>query len=242
MKNRCVVFCLLPLLVLGHGATARAQGSATCGTPASSAPSAVAATDPLVEARILFIAFPETEDPLIPDWADALGTDLASYMQAMSRGAQELHIQVIPRPVPDDGAAWIASSPATYYQSAGHGVLNLEIMQQVEDAYNGAWSGVEKIIFVHYDCAFSFGCGFVGFAQENANGPGGFHGDWISIRNPYPPISTAIAQPSIESNAAHEYGHTIGTFHSPFSDPPVGGTRRWRAGGAGASARASRSP
>ena len=126
---------------------------------------------PLVEARIVFIAFPEdgANQPL-PTWAEELESELPPFIETMSGGIQEMNLTITRRPSPDDSIAWLADNPLSHYNTGGPpgmGHLTAEVMTEIHDTYPGSpdyWQGVDQVFVVYYRCI-----GLSGFGSTCTN-------------------------------------------------------------------------
>jgi len=188
------------------------------------------ATDSYVEARIVFVGFPNHAQAL-PVWADSMAAELSDYITTMSRGAQTLHVSVLRRTdIP--GNAWVADSVAAHYVNYGFGTLNTEIMNKIANQQSGVWTGVEMVFMVHYQCTFpcnpadpsnesscEFNCYYGGIDDLELTGSvPGFSGYGTTTRFYYPLVDDPFNHHAQLNFAAHEYGHVMGLWHSPGSD------------------------
>jgi hypothetical protein len=127
----------------------------------------ISTTDPLVVARIVFVAFPDEppERQNLPSWASTLRAELADFIRVMSHNQQNFDISILTRP-DDPTKAWIANSPACTY-SSDFGELNTQIMETIAAQVPGTpWQNVEQVFMIHYTCAWQtqlgLGCGVGG--------------------------------------------------------------------------------
>jgi len=200
----------------------------------------ISAADPLVVARIVFVAFPD-EPPArqaLPSWASTLRAELADFINVMSHGQQNFDISILTRS-DDPTKAWIANSPACAY-SSDFGELNTQIMETIAAQVPGTpWQNVEQVFMIHYTCGWQtqpgLGCGVGGYSTLGlkrtipgftAPGSGGTSQHMLSgTCTTYSPINDYPQYEWAVWGAAHEYGHRIpGVFHPPHSrtdQPPV---------------------
>src|SRR5258706_1753202 len=75
------------VLVCGTEDSLTQQMNQTLGTPI--------ATDSLVEARVVFVTFPDDAIQTRPSWAYGFRSEMADYIGTMSRGAQHLSILIL---------------------------------------------------------------------------------------------------------------------------------------------------
>ncbi len=198
------------VLVCGTEDSLTQQMNQTLGTPI--------ATDSLVEARVVFVTFPDDPIQTRPTWAYGFRSEMADYIGTMSRGAQHLSILIL-NPSPDTTLAWVADHPASYYQSpSSYGALNAEIMTKIYNDQPGVWIGVKQVFMIHYRNTFPNGVGWAGVRGLACFGSGcapGFTGDGTTQRIGNDDVNNPIQGEVAKFIAAHEYGHILGFAHSP---------------------------
>jgi hypothetical protein len=183
------------------------------------------AADPLVEARIVFVGFPNDFQQL-PTWGEALRAELADYIAAMSRGRQRFNLSILTRP-DAPGDAWLAAHPPSYYEDPlrGYAAVNVEVMTRIDSMIPNAWNGVEQVFMIHYRCAWSPSeCGAVGWSGLGFIAAGtvpGFTGRGTTQRIVGPTVNTALEASTAAHLAGHEYGHGLGFLHSPGTSPQL---------------------
>ena len=173
--------------------------------------------DPLVEARVVFVTFPSHSTQTKPTWTFSFRSEMADFIDQMSRGNQKLSLLVL-NPPSDTTQAWLADHPGSYYKALpnGYGLLNAEIMTKIANQIPGVWTGIEQVFMIHYeDIAYA---GWAGYSILGCYGSGcapGFTGGGTTqiLLNPNP--NDPIEGESAKWIAAHEYGHTLGFPHSP---------------------------
>ena len=173
---------------------------------------------PLVEARIVFIAFPDDGDiQSLPSWAEEMESEIPSFIETMSGGLQQMNLTIARRPAPNEGLTWVAADSLSHYNSGGPpgmGHLTAEIMTDIHDSLSGPsdyWESVDQVFVIYHRCI-----GFGGFGGSCTNSgvsslqiPAtitvpGFDGDGTTQQ--MEAVPTGEAQKYI---AAHEYGHRL---------------------------------
>ncbi len=206
-----------------------------CGTSAATLATAalLSPADSVVEARLVFVTFPDSRDSLVPAWADSLAGELERFFDDMSLGRMRVHASVLRRP---DAPAlmWRAPRPASQYagpQGLRWIIANREALTAVGEALPGAWDGVDHLWVFHDQCTFA--CTDVGspdgcedtcpWAGISTLGflPGtvpGLLADGTTQR--FFVRMDPAQQHRVQANvAAHEFGHRLdGTPHSPGTD------------------------
>lgn len=219
-------------------------GSLECGTTALETPTdstgvlAFLPSDPQVEARIIFVGFPNNDTLTTPVWADELAAELSDYVLTMSRGRQQMSVSVIRRPSPDQDMAWIAASPASFYHGpvggGGYGAINREVIKAVGEILGQAvWDGVEMVFMMHSQCTLgcadpstqtscSETCRYSGVAGLSLGPPipgSAFNAVGVTQRYLYwPYVNTDRNRKGLAWVAGHEYGHWLGFNHTAGAD------------------------
>lgn len=183
------------------------------------------AADPLVEARIVFVSFPD-EFQQNPVWSEALRAELTDYIAAMSRGRQQFNLSVLTRP-DAPGTVWLATHPPSYYAETGRGfaAVNAEVMTRIDSLLPNVWNGVEQVFMVHYRCAWTVDeCAAVAWSGLGFVGAGtvpGFSGHGTTQRIVGSDVNSALEASTAAHLAGHEYGHVLGFPHSPGTTPQI---------------------
>ena len=208
-------------------------GSTACaGDVVGTASVTLSPSDTLVEARIVFVTFPDSPDSTMPAWADSMADELSRFLAGVSRGHHRVHVQVVRR---DDNpnAKWRAPLPSITYATPGGPQwwnANEDVLRAIALERPGVWDGVEHVWAIHDQCAFACTspdspgdcedtCPWGGIASLGLNAasvPGLLaEGTTQRFIVPLPPARQHQVQLSF---AAHEYGHRLGAGHSPGSD------------------------
>lgn len=221
--------CLIALICafLATGVPEQADGQ-VCGTTEldllqDAALAALTAADDFVEARVVFVSFPDYVNQTLPSWRDEFRTEFEDFIQTMSGGQQQMHITVVTRPDQSD-LAWIAQNPASHYYnqgSGGYGNLNQEVMTQINMVIPNVWIGVDQVFMIHYRATINLTCcpGAVGVGSLGCAGcaPGSIgRGTTQFFSNDA--VEQAANREGAKWVAAHEYGHTLGFNHTPLSE------------------------
>jgi len=225
-------------LTLGSPAPGPATGFATGQDPKPIPPHRGFAPLPHVEARLLFVYFPQApagRDSLLPAWSTWLVEELTAFVRVMSRGQQVLSLEITKRPGADSTKAWRAPNPAVTYQANDdYGLLNNQIMQIVHDTYPPVagvnyWDPVNMVFVITYESPFFGGrgggfdrlgwvdvpgfleCGGIGCMKR------GETQRLFTFDSMTSPTNDRVAQ-----GAAHEYGHILfANSHSPYTGWPL---------------------
>jgi hypothetical protein len=221
LADRRARACRVVRVALGLllGVPAHASALERCGTTEPELRMATAAaaiaTDPVVEARVVFVSFPDHPRQNLPAWREAFCLEFDEYIRTMSGGRQRVNLRVLERPGAAD-RAWIAARPAAFYRdTSSWGALNEEIMTAIATAIPGAWTGVEQVFVMHYRHVFS-NPGWVGIASLGCDSCApGFTGLGTTQRFPEDWVDEPINAESNKWVAAHEYGHMLGFRHTP---------------------------
>lgn len=221
---------------------ARASGDAVrCGTTATAIPAEaarLAPEDSVIEARIVFVTFPDSPDSTLPAWADSMATELADYVLEMSGGRTRLSVSLVRRDDAPD-LMWRAARPAADYagpSGLGWARANRDVLAAIAAARPGVWTDVEHVWVLHDQCVFGCTdassrdacedtCPWAGIATLGlpSGSVAGLTGDGTTQRFliHLPPARQHRVQLSV---AVHEFGHRVrGTPHSPGSDDPSPG-------------------
>jgi hypothetical protein len=119
LADRRARACRVVRVALGLllGVPAHASALERCGTTEPELRTATAAaaiaTDPVVEARVVFVSFPDHPRQNLPAWREAFCLEFDEYIRTMSGGRQRVNLRVLERPGAAD-RAWIAARPAAF--------------------------------------------------------------------------------------------------------------------------------
>lgn len=236
---------LLSLLVIASlaGAAPAAAGPDDCGTrtPGTLGAAAVMGAptpltrDSLVQARIVFVTFPDSPEHTLPSWADSMRHAISDFIPIASRGHQRFDLRIARR-TDDSTLAWMAPEPAAVYAASlsGWAVLNRDVLLQIAATAPADWADVKQIFMLHDQCAFNCEDNSTRSRCEDTCPLGGIANTGVT---PIPGLGTTdgttqrfftkASDPvnfAIQLNfAMHEYGHRLGAGHTPGSDesPPA---------------------
>ncbi len=206
-----------------------------CGTTAASLATSLrlAPSDSVLEARLVFVTFPDSPDSLVPAWADSLANELEGFFADMSLGRFRVHAVVLRR-TDAPQLMWRAPRPATAYagpQGLRWITANREVLTAISEAQPGAWDGVGHVWVLHDQCVFACtddsspdacedtcpwaGISTLGLLQGTVPG---LLADGTTQR--FLVHVDPVRQHRVQANvAAHEFGHRIaGTPHTPGTD------------------------
>lgn len=215
--------------------TTTAAEPVRCGTSAASLASALqlAPSDSVLEARLVFVTFPDSPDSLLPAWADSLANELEGFFADMSQGRFRVHAVLVRR---TDAPELMWRAPRAAADYAGPRGLrwmtaNREVLTAIGEAQPGVWDGVGHVWVLHDQCVFACTdvsspdacedtCPWAGISTLGLL-PGtvpGLLADGTTQR--FLVHMDPVRQHHVQANvAAHEFGHRIaGTPHTPGTD------------------------
>jgi|GEM_PF-1315584 len=235
MRTLAILFLSTAL----RGLPAMAESPDSCMTAGQQPPNQGLAPLATVEARLLFIYFPQAptgQAGVLPAWSNWLVDEMKGFVQSMSHGQQTLNLKIVKRAGADSTKAWRAPNPASIYQTAGtYGTLNNQVMQKVHSAYPNYWNPVNMVFVITYESPFFEGRGggvgglggvsVPGFTECYQGTPGCIKRGETQRLFTFDSF-TASTNQRVAGGAAHEYGHVLfDRLHSPYSgnfDPPNG--------------------
>ncbi len=140
---------LLLGLMLSKGAQLYAQ-TTVCGGSGGSA--FILPSTPNVNALMIYVSFPsggEAGTENAPSFASTAAQHHANYYDEMSYNTHHVNVQPIQRPSPNQGKAFIANNPLSYYQgtvtTAKSSDLNTEILNQAYAENHSVFNGISVV-------------------------------------------------------------------------------------------------
>ncbi len=199
------------ILLLSVGASNPSQlfsQTAVCGGSGGSA--FILPSTPNVNALVIYTYFPSGNlpgvDDNIPSFASAAAQHVKNYYEEMSYNTHHVNIQVIQRPAPNLGKAFLANNSVNYYRgsasSPGVTELNTEILNKAYQENNGVFNGISVVFMFYGGDVFNGGTGVAQLNETSPNYSGcGAILEWGGFGS---------AEENVHKwNMAHEYGHLL---------------------------------
>lgn len=147
MLRRSVVILLFGIMV--SKPVQLAAQTVVCGGSGGSA--FILPSTPNVNALMIYTYFPSggfsgTEN--IPSFAGAVAQHQANYYDEMSYNTHHVNVQVIQRPAPNQGKAFLANNSVSYY-STRLSELHTEILNKAWTENNNVFNGI-NVVFMFY--------------------------------------------------------------------------------------------
>ncbi len=198
-RNRILV--IVASLWSVHGCLLYSQ-TPVCGGTGST--SLILPSRPSVNGLIIYTAFPSggfsgTEN--VPSFAVTIAQNLSDYYDEMSYNAHHLNVQVIQRPSPNQGKAFMANNSVSSYQS-NLPALNTEILDKAWNENNNVFNGVDIVFMFYGGNPITFGTGWAALPHTSTHYLGcGAMLEWGGF---------GADEENIHLwNLSHEYGHML---------------------------------
>ncbi len=222
MLKRIGVILLLGMM-LSKGGQLSAQ-TTICGGSGGSA--FILPSTPNVNALMIYTSFPSggySGTDNIPTFASTAAQHQANYYDEMSYNAHHVNVQVIQRPVPNQGKAFMADNPLSNYAgpagSAGLTALHTEILNKAYAENNNVFNGISVVFMFYGGNVFNptgSGTALASLPHSSTH----YSGCGVLIEWGY---AGADEEKAHKWHLAHEYGHLLssdGTAARRLLDQP----------------------